>query len=237
MAFDTVRTQQDALGADRARRRHRHHVDRRHDGADPRLRPVAARHDPRDRPEHDLRPAVRRHAASPTAPSSRELLKRPNLTLSDARALEEQSDDARARGHRARRRAGPPTQQRVFYRDQKTQAARRLRHVARTSPTARGSRSSPAGSSTAPRCSTARTSSCSATPVQAAVRADAASIRSARPCASAAERFEVVGVFDKRPAAGGFNLGQDDFVVIPYTAYQRVFGLRVASAANRSARS
>ena len=40
------------------------------------------------------------------------------------------------------------------------------------------------------------------------------------------ERFEVVGVFDKRPAAGGFNLGQDDFVVIPYTAYQRVFGLR-----------
>src|SRR6185312_4062810 len=39
------------------------------------------------------------------------------------------------------------------------------------------------------------------------------------------ERFEVVGVFDKRPAAGGFNLGQDDFTVIPYTAYQRVFGL------------
>ena len=32
-------------------------------------------------------------------------------------------------------------------------------------------------------------------------------------------------MFDKRPAAGGFNLGQDDFVVIPYTAYQRIFGL------------
>ncbi len=41
------------------------------------------------------------------------------------------------------------------------------------------------------------------------------------------QRFEVVGVFDKRPAAGGFNLGQDDFVVIPYTAYQRIFGLHV----------
>ena len=53
--------QQDALGADRARRGHRHHVDRRHDGDDPRLRPVAARHDRRDRPEHDLRPALRRH--------------------------------------------------------------------------------------------------------------------------------------------------------------------------------
>jgi len=39
------------------------------------------------------------------------------------------------------------------------------------------------------------------------------------------DRFEVIGVFDTRPAAGGFNLGQDDFVVIPYTTYQRVFGL------------
>ena len=41
-------------------------------------------------------------------------------------------------------------------------------------------------------------------------------------------RFEVVGVFDQRPAAGGFNLDQDDFVVIPYTAYQRIFGLQPA---------
>jgi len=39
------------------------------------------------------------------------------------------------------------------------------------------------------------------------------------------ERFEVVGVYGKR-AAGGFGSGADDFVVIPYTAYQRVFGLR-----------
>ena len=40
------------------------------------------------------------------------------------------------------------------------------------------------------------------------------------------ERFEVVGVFDKRPTAGGFNLNADDFVVIPYTVYQRIYGLR-----------
>jgi putative ABC transport system permease protein len=39
-------------------------------------------------------------------------------------------------------------------------------------------------------------------------------------------RFEVIGVFDKRPSAGGFNLNQDDFVVIPHTAYSRVFGLK-----------
>ena len=42
-------------------------------------------------PEHDLRAALRHHAASPAAPSSSELLKRPNLTISDARAIEEQA--------------------------------------------------------------------------------------------------------------------------------------------------
>src|SRR4029079_11237808 len=39
-------------------------------------------------------------------------------------------------------------------------------------------------------------------------------------------RYTVVGVFDKRPGVGGFNTGQDDFVVIPFTSYQRQFGLR-----------
>jgi putative ABC transport system permease protein len=43
------------------------------------------------------------------------------------------------------------------------------------------------------------------------------------------ERFEVVGVFDQRPTAGGFNLNADDFVVIPYTVYQRIYGLRAFS--------
>ena len=40
-----------------------------------------------------------------------------------------------------------------------------------------------------------------------------------------AERFEVVGVYDKR-AAGGFGSGADEFVVIPYTTYQRIYGLK-----------
>jgi putative ABC transport system permease protein len=42
-----------------------------------------------------------------------------------------------------------------------------------------------------------------------------------------AERYTVVGVLAKRPSVGGFNLGQDDLVVIPYTTYQRQFGIRV----------
>jgi putative ABC transport system permease protein len=36
--------------------------------------------------------------------------------------------------------------------------------------------------------------------------------------------YTVVGVVDKRPAAGGFSLGQDDFAIIPYTAYRKQFG-------------
>jgi len=45
----------------------------------------------------------------------------------------------------------------------------------------------------------------------------------------------VVGYFDKRPAAGGFNLGQDDFTVIPYTAYQRIFGLNAVRVTRNGA--
>jgi putative ABC transport system permease protein len=36
--------------------------------------------------------------------------------------------------------------------------------------------------------------------------------------------YAVVGVIDKRPAAGGFSLGQDDFAIVPYTAYRKQFG-------------
>ena len=66
---------------DRARRRHRHHVDRRHDLADPRLRPVAARLDQaaraRTRSTSQKMSAPR---ASPSGKSFSELVKRPNLT-------------------------------------------------------------------------------------------------------------------------------------------------------------
>jgi putative ABC transport system permease protein len=36
--------------------------------------------------------------------------------------------------------------------------------------------------------------------------------------------YTVIGVIDKRPAAGGFSLGQDDFAIIPYTAFRKQFG-------------
>jgi putative ABC transport system permease protein len=40
-----------------------------------------------------------------------------------------------------------------------------------------------------------------------------------------AQRYSVIGVFENRPGVGGFNASQDDFVVIPYSSYQRQFGI------------
>jgi len=43
-------------------------------------------------------------------------------------------------------------------------------------------------------------------------------------------RFTVVGVAAPRPSPGGFSTDVDDFVVIPQTTYQRMYGLRAALA-------
>jgi len=157
-----------------------------------------------------------------------QLLKRPNLSLSDARALEQEATTLEYVDLELGAGPGPVTQQRIFYRDLKTKpllvfgtsenfaAGTRIpilagryfngtelqyrRNVVVLGNTAFKILFEPGG----------------VDPIGKLVRVGT-------------QRFEVVGVFDKRPAAGGFSLGQDDFVVIPYTAYQRVFGLRVGN--------
>lgn len=42
-----------------------------------------------------------------------------------------------------------------------------------------------------------------------------------------AVEYTVVGVMGKRPGIGGFNTGQDDFVIVPYTTYRKQFGSEV----------
>jgi putative ABC transport system permease protein len=156
----------------------------------------------------------------------RELLKRPDLTASDARALEAMNTTLRYVDLELGAGPGPVTQRRVFYRELKTKnlvvfgtgeffaegtripflAGRFFngtdiqyrRNVAVLGNTAYKLLFEPSGTD----------------PIGKTVRIGS-------------ERFEVVGVFDKRPAPGGFNLNQDDFVVVPYTTFQRVFGLRV----------
>ena len=154
----------------------------------------------------------------------KELLRRPNLTVSDGRALEAlgtklQTVDVELGG------GGPGSQmQRVFYRDQRTKPiilfgttekfqegtnipflagrffngteVQYRKNVVVLGNTAYKLLFEPSGMD----------------PISKTVRVGP-------------ERFEVVGAYDKR-AAGGINIGADDFVVIPYTTYQRIFGLQ-----------
>jgi len=158
----------------------------------------------------------------------RQLLKRPNLSISDAHALEQQTTTLQYVDVELGAGAGPRTARRIYYRDQKTKnllvlgtseffaegtkipilAGRFLngtelqyrRNVVALGNTAYKLLFEPSGID----------------PIGKSVRVGS-------------ERFEVVGVFDKRPSPGGFNLGADDFVVIPYTTFQTKFGLRAFS--------
>lgn len=153
----------------------------------------------------------------------RDLLKRPNLTISDARALEAQTDTVQLVDIQLGA-GGPPTQRRIYYRNQRTKIVVVL---GTTENFAEGTRIPLVagrffnGTEVQFRRNVAVLGnapfqllfgSSGTDPVGKFIRIGA-------------ERFEVVGVFDERPAAGGFNLGQDDFAIIPYTTYQRVFGL------------
>ena len=157
----------------------------------------------------------------------KELFKRPNLTLSDARALEQQATTLQYVDLELGTSIGPAVQQRVFYRTLKTKpilvmgtseffaegaqlpfkAGRYFngtelqfrKNVVVIGYTAYQLLFGAAGID----------------PIGKMVRVGN-------------QRFEVVGAFDKRPTAGGFNLNADDFVAIPHTVYQRIFGVKSA---------
>jgi putative ABC transport system permease protein len=160
-----------------------------------------------------------------------QLLKRPTLTVSDARALEEQNTTLLYVDLEFGAGPGPVTQQRAFYRDQKT----RPQLVFGTSEHfAEGTRIPMLagryfnGTELQYRRNVAVLGNTSykvlfepfgIDPIGKQVRVGN-------------QHFEIVGVFDKRPTAGGFNLGADDFVAIPYSTYQRIFGVRVFTNRN-----
>jgi len=154
------------------------------------------------------------------------LLKRPDLTISDARALEVQNTTLQYVDIELGAGPGPVTQRRVFYRDLKT---KNLIIFGTGENFAEGTRLPVLmgrflnGTDIQYRrnvCVLGNTAykllfeATGTDPLGKLVRIGT-------------ERFEVLGVFDKRPSPGGFNLNQDDFVVVPHTTYTRVFGLRV----------
>jgi putative ABC transport system permease protein len=153
-----------------------------------------------------------------------QLLKRPNLTISDARAIEQQAETIQLVDVELGAGPGVPNQQRVFYRNLKTKP---LIVFGTTENFADGTRLAMLSGRffngtevqfRADVCVLGRTAydllfqPSGTDPIGKTVRVGS-------------HRYTVVGVFDKRPTAGGFNLNADDFVVVPYTTYQRYYGL------------
>src|SRR5471032_1122428 len=144
----------------------------------------------------------------------KELLKRPNLTVSDARAIEDQTgtislvDIELGSG-------GPPTQQRVYYGTQKTKP---IVILGTSENFAAGTRIPMVsgrffnGTEVQLRKNVVVLGN---TPYQL-LFAPSGVDPIGKTVRVGNERFQIVGVFDRRPSAGGFNLGQDDFVVFPY---------------------
>ncbi|HYM23284.1 MAG TPA: ABC transporter permease [Vicinamibacterales bacterium] len=156
----------------------------------------------------------------------RDLIKRPDLTVSDARALEQQTSTLQYVDLELGAGPGPVTQRKIFYRELKT---KNLIVFGTGENFAEGTR-----------IPIILGRFFSGTDVQyrknVCVLGNTAYKLLFEPSGTdplgkfvrvGTERFEVVGVFGPRPSPGGFNLNQDDFVVVPYTAYSRVFGLRV----------
>jgi putative ABC transport system permease protein len=161
-----------------------------------------------------------------SADAFNELIRRPNLSISDARAIETQAPTIRlvdvqlgAGGF------GPPTQERVFYRDLQTRPiivfGTTENFAAGTSLDLVAGRFF-SGTEVQYRKNVVVLGQ---TPYQALFAASGVD-PIGKMVRVGSDRYMVIGVFVKRPAVGGFNAGQDDFVVIPYTSYQRQFGLR-----------
>jgi putative ABC transport system permease protein len=153
------------------------------------------------------------------------LIKRPNLTVSDARAIEEQAPTIQLVDVQLGVGGGPPTQERVFYRDLRTKL---LIIFGTTENFAEGTQLNVVtgrfftGTEVQHRSNVVVLGQTAYQALFATIGTDPIG----KLVRVGAERFTVVGVFDKRPGIGGFSSAQDDFVVIPYTVYQRQFGTR-----------
>ena len=154
-----------------------------------------------------------------------DLIRRPNLSVSDARAIEAQAASIQLVDVQLGVGGAPPTQERVFYRDLRT---RLLVVFGTTESFATGTALDLAAGrffSGAEVQARSNVVVLGQTPYMALFAAGGTD-PIGKMVRVGSERYTVVGVFVKRPAIGGFNAGQDDFVVMPYTAYQRQFGLR-----------
>ena len=156
-----------------------------------------------------------------------ELIRRPQLTIDDGRAIEEQAPSIELVDVELGVGGPAPRQERMFYRDQQTVplvimgATERFptttyiplvagRFFTRTEVQYRKN-----------------VAVLGQTPFRALFSQEDPLGKTVR---IGTDRYTVIGVLDKREGGFGFNLGQDDFAVIPHTAYQRQFGVHATSS-------
>jgi putative ABC transport system permease protein len=158
-----------------------------------------------------------------------EVIKRPSLTMGDARALEEQSATLELVDLQIGLGPGTQIQRRVSYGDQKTRpmlvfgAGERYAEGTRI-PMYAGRFFS--GVEIQHRTSVAVLGNGVYQLLFAATGIDPIG----KTIRIGTDQFAVIGVFDARPSPGNFSLNQDDFVVVPHTTFQRVYGVRIAQS-------
>ena len=154
-----------------------------------------------------------------------ELLRRPNLTIEDAQAIEKLApsvgvvDIWLGAG-------GPPTQERVTYRGERTKMLGILgatEHFAEINFLGLQAGRFFTESEVARRRNVVVLGQ---TPYDA-LFGQSGTDPVGKKVRIGSTEYTVIGVVGKRPSAGGFNLGQDDFVVIPQTTYRKQFGIQI----------
>jgi putative ABC transport system permease protein len=154
-----------------------------------------------------------------------ELIRRPNLTIEDANAIEKLAPSA-GMVDVWLGAGGPPTQERVFYRGERTKLLAVMGVTENFADISflklHAGRFFTAGEVERRR----NVVVLGQTPYQALFAQEGLDPIGKKVRVGAVE-YTVIGVTGKRPAAGGFNLGQDDFVVIPETTYRKQFGIRL----------
>ena len=158
-----------------------------------------------------------------------EVIKRPSLTLSDARALEEQSSTLAMVDLQIGLGPGTQITRRVQYGDQKTRpmlvfgAGERYAEGTRL-PIFAGRFFS--GAEVQHRSNVAVLGNgvyqllfeaSGVDPIGKTVRVGT-------------DQFVIIGVFAARPSPGNFSLNQDDFVAVPHTTFQRMYGVRISQS-------
>ena len=151
-----------------------------------------------------------------------ELLRRPNLTPDDAEAIASQAPSL-ASVNIVLGQGGPPTRERVYYRSERSKLLNVFGSTANYAEVFHID--VVAGRFFTPGETRRRAPviELGQTPVQALFPNLDPIGRRVR---LGQARYTVIGVLGPTPSPGGFNMGQDDLVVIPHTSYQKQFGIR-----------